>query len=53
MNMRAIFAEKEYICAEVHSINNDKSVNLHTRNVKYGKLENGLFVKVNHYLIIR
>jgi hypothetical protein len=38
MNMRQIFAENEILCAEVHckiftyiAINNDKSINLHTR----------------------
>lgn len=35
------------------AINNDKSVNLHTRGLKYGKIEDGLLIKVNHYLIVK
>lgn len=42
--MRSLFAENDLICAEIHSINNDRSINLHTRNVKYGKLQNGVLV---------
>ncbi|CAD8054599.1 unnamed protein product [Paramecium primaurelia] len=53
MNMRQIFSENDLICAEVHSVNNDKSVNLHTRGLKYGKIEDGLLIKVNHYLIVK
>lgn len=39
--------------AEVHSINNDRTINLHTPNAKYGSLEPGLLVEVNHKLIKR
>ena len=38
MNMRTLFQENDLVCAEIHSVNNDKTINLHTRNVKYGKV---------------
>ena len=44
--MRNLFKEGDILCAEVHctffklililAINNDKTVNLHTRSIKYG-----------------
>jgi exosome complex component RRP4 len=37
----------------VHSLNNDKTYNLHTRNPKYGKLEPGLLVEVSHRQVKR
>lgn len=37
----------------MHSLNNDKTVNLHTRNAKYGRLEAGVLVQVDHKLIRR
>ncbi len=37
----------------MHSINNDKTVNLHTRNAKYGRLEPGVLVEVDHKLVCR
>ncbi len=45
--------ENDMIVAEVHSINADKSCNLHTRNPKYGRLEPGVIVKVQHKQIKR
>ena len=42
--MRKIIQEGDLVVAEVHSVNNDKSYNLHTRNPKYGKLEPGVLV---------
>jgi len=33
------------------AINKDKTVNLHTRSLKYGKLTNGLLVEVFNKLI--
>lgn len=41
------------IVAEVHSVNNDKTFNLHTRNPKYGKLEPGLLIEVSHKQVKR
>ena len=43
-NMRKIMQEGDLIVAEVHSVNNDKTYNLHTRNPKYGRLEPGSLV---------
>ena len=53
LNMRQILSENDLACAEVHSINNDKSVNLHTRSLKYGRLENGILINVHNKLIKR
>lgn len=50
-NMRRIMEEGDIIVAEVQSSNNDKTVNLHTRNPKYGKLESGVFIEVPHKLV--
>jgi exosome complex component RRP4 len=52
-NMRKIIQESDIIVAEVHSINNDKTFNLHTRNPKYGRLEPGLLIEVSHRQIKR
>ena len=49
--MRKIMEEGDIIVAEVQSTNNDKTVNLHTRNPKYGKLEPGVLIPVSHKLI--
>lgn len=38
---------------KIHSINQDKSYNVHTRTQKYGKLEPGLMIQVQHKLIKR
>jgi exosome complex component RRP4 len=53
LNMRNILAENDTVVAEVHSLNNDRTVNLHTRNAKYGRLEPGVLVQVDHKLIRR
>lgn len=45
-NMRRIMQEGDLIVAEVHSVNHDKTYNLHTRNPKYGRLEPGLLVEL-------
>lgn len=44
--MRRIMQEGDLIVAEVHSVNNDKTYNLHTRNPKYGRLEPGALVEL-------
>lgn len=36
--MRKVMQECDMIVAEVHSLNQDGTFNLHTRNPKYGKL---------------
>jgi len=51
--MRKIMQEGDLIVAEVHSVNNDKTFNLHTRNPKYGRLEPGVLVEVSHRQIKR
>lgn len=43
--------EGDYIVTEVQSTNNDKTVNLHTKNPKYGKLEPGVLLEVPHKLV--
>lgn len=45
--MRKIMQEGDLIVAEVHSVNNDKTFNLHTRNPKYGRLEPGVLVELS------
>jgi exosome complex component RRP4 len=45
--MRKIMQEGDLIVAEVHSVNNDKTYNLHTRNPKYGRLEPGVLVELS------
>ena len=62
--MREMFKEGELICAEVHckkikhinlyflALNNDKTINLHTRNIKYGKVRNFIFVSILFSLIL-
>ncbi len=64
MNMRQFFKENDIVSAEIHcnhtfdqfnclALNADKTINLHTRSLKYGKLENGFLKIVNHKLIKR
>lgn len=51
LNMRTLFVENDLISAEVQSVHSDGSVHLHTRSLKYGKLEKGQLVKVAPYLV--
>ena len=51
LNMRNVYGEGDYICAEVQSIHGDGSVALHTRSSKYGKLKEGQLVRVPTHLI--
>ena len=51
--MRSIFTESDLISAEIQNIHSDGSLHLHTRSLKYGKLENGCFVQVTSSLIPR
>jgi exosome complex component RRP4 len=53
LNMRNILAEEDLVVAEVHSLNNDRTVNLHTRNSKYGRLEPGVLIEVDHKSVKR
>ena len=36
----------------IAALNNDRTTNLHTRSLKYGKLENGILVSVHNKLVI-
>merc|ERR1712137_25769 len=51
--MRNFFVENDLISAEVQQFYHDGSMALHTRNLKYGKLQNGQFLKVPCALIKR
>merc|ERR1712130_204313 len=53
LEMRTFFKEGHLISAETQSLKSDGGVHLQTRNLKYGKLVNGIFVKVNNCLIKR
>ncbi|OAE28603.1 hypothetical protein AXG93_2175s1870 [Marchantia polymorpha subsp. ruderalis] len=53
LNMRDLFTENDLISAEVQTLHQDGSLHLHTRSLKYGKLESGQLVKVAPYLIKR
>ncbi|XP_032677072.1 exosome complex component RRP4 [Odontomachus brunneus] len=51
--MRRYLQEGDLICAEVQSIFADSSLSLHTRVLKYGKLSQGMMLKVPPMLIQR
>lgn len=51
--MRQYLQEGDLISAEVQSVFTDGSISLHTRSFKYGKLSQGVFVKVFPSLIRR
>lgn len=53
LQMRTLFEESDLLCAEIQNINSENSISLHTRSLKYGKLENGQLVIVPSYLIKR
>eukprot|EP00249_Psilotum_nudum_P010386 c22508_g1_i1 orf=190-1218(+) len=53
LNMRSLFVENDLISAEVQSVHPDGSVHLHTRSLKYGKLEKGQLIVVSPYLVKR
>lgn len=53
LQMRSILKEGDLLNCEVQSTFSDGSASLHTRSLKYGKLRNGMFVKVNASLIVR
>ncbi|XP_011493914.1 PREDICTED: exosome complex component RRP4 [Ceratosolen solmsi marchali] len=52
-SMRRYLQEGDLICAEVQSIFADGSLSLHTRVLKYGKLSQGIMLKVSPALIKR
>lgn len=52
--MRSFFAEDDLISAEVRAVQgSDGSLSLHARSLKYGKLENGVVVRVPACLMRR
>jgi len=53
LQMRQYFTENDLISAEVQAIHHDGGVMLHTRSMKYGKLQNGLFLPVPAGLVKR
>jgi exosome complex component RRP4 len=53
LHMRQYLTDNDLVSAEVQKIMSDRSVSLHTRSFKYGKLENGVLVQVSPSLIKR
>lgn len=53
LQMRSFFVEDDVVCMEVQQIMGDGSIALHTRSERYGKLRQGLFVKVPSALVKR
>jgi len=53
LQMRSLFVENDLISAEIQEVRYDGSLSLHTRSLRYGKLENGQFVAVAPALVKR
>lgn len=53
LQMRSFFVENDLISAEIQEVRYDGSLSLHTRSLRYGKLENGQFVQVAPPLVKR
>ncbi|KAA1083021.1 exosome non-catalytic core subunit rrp4 [Puccinia graminis f. sp. tritici] len=53
LQMRFFFQEGDLLVAEVQGFFGDGSMSLHTRSRKYGKLRNGMLLKVPSQLILR
>lgn len=53
LQMRNFLKEGDLLNAEVQSIFSNGAASLHTRSLKYGKLRNGIFLKVPLSLIIK
>ena len=51
--MRSYMVEGDLVVAEVQAAFGDGSLSLHTRNLKYGKLPQGLLIKVSPSLVKR
>jgi len=51
MQMRLYFKENDLLSGEIQQIHINGTINIQTRNLKYGKLKNGILIKVNHMLI--
>ena len=50
MQMRTHFKENDLLSGEIQQININGSINIQTRNLKYGKLKNGILLII--YLIL-
>lgn len=53
MQMRQLLREGDLVSAEIQSIGSDGTISLHTRSLKYGKLENGQLATVPSSLVKR
>lgn len=53
LQMRNFLKEGDLLNAEVQTLYQDGAASLHTRSLKYGKLRNGVFLKVPSSFIIR
>ena len=53
LQMKNYFEENTLFSGEVLSLNSDGGMSLQTRNLKYGKLKNGMMIKVNPNLIMK
>jgi exosome complex component RRP4 len=53
LQMRQFFVENDLISAEIQEVRHDGSLSLHTRSLRYGKLENGQFAAVQPSLVKR
>lgn len=53
LNMRGFFREGDLVSAEVQELRSDGGVALHTRSLRYGKLERGQFVAAQAALVKR
>ena len=53
LQMRSLFTENDLISAEIQNIGSDGTISLHTRSLKYGKLENGQLVTLPASLVKR
>lgn len=53
LQMRTLFTEGDLISAEIQNISSDFTASIHSRSLKYGKLENGQLIIVSSSLIKR
>jgi exosome complex component RRP4 len=51
MQMRLFFKENDLLSGEIQQIHINGQIHIQTRNLKYGKLKNGILLKVNHTLV--
>ena len=51
MQMRLYFKENDLLSGEIQQIHINGTIHIQTRNLKYGKLKNGILIRVNHMLV--